>query len=174
MDIDELQDKWCEMNSRLSKLENAYTKDIIGKKKTAQEKLVSQYRVFSIISALFIIISLISWWRLFGAAIGVIFAVYFLMTLTMDLTLMKKVAAIDMSGMPVTEVARRAIDCRRLHHIFQIILIPIAVLILGYLCYTNTVNEYFIWGCVAGAAIGIIIGLRIYFRMMSDYKKIIQ
>jgi len=174
MDINELQNKWSEMNRRLSKLENTISKEKFDKMKTAQEKLVTQYRMFVRMAGIFVFVSLVSWWRMFGGTMGILFAAYFLIAMIMDYILMRKVASIDVAEMPLKEVAERAKSCRRLHHICQIILIPLAVALLGALCYSRTEDIYFLWGCAAGAALGLCLGLMTYFRLMNSYKKLMR
>lgn len=174
MDLSELQNKWSEMNNRLSSLENTIEHDKMDKMKTAQEKLAHQYRMFVIMAAIFIFVSLVSWTKLFGPVMGILFAAFFLLVMIMDFTLMKKVSRIDFAQMSLVEVAESARKCRKFHHVCQLILIPIAILLLGSLCYKQTSDENFLWGCACGAVLGIGMGLAAYSRFMKNYKKLIQ
>lgn len=174
MKIDELQQKWAEMNSRLNGMEEGLSRQKFDGMCTAQDKLVRQYRMFAIIGGTFAILSLGAWSRLMGVGVGAMFAAFFLIAMVMDIVLMRKVRGIDIAGMPVGEVARRALACRRLHHICQIVLIPLAILAVGVLCHTWWTDTYLLIGCACGAALGLCLGLRAYRSIMRDYRKLMR
>lgn len=174
MEIDDIQAMWAQMNARLSSIENQVNNEKINKMKTAQEKLAAQYRTFAIIGMTMALTSWLALSRLFDLWIALAFSTYFLMAMAMDWILYRQVRSIDMAEMTLAEVADAARKGRRLHHICQIILIPIAVVLIGYVCSRELDNEYFLWGCAVGAIIGLALGLRAYFQMMDNYKTMIQ
>ena len=172
MDIDELQNKWTQMNSRLSNIESDLQQQKMDKMKTAQERLAMQYRMFAIAGGIFIFASLTGWRHMFGVLQSVLFAAFFAVCMTFDIIIMLRVRAIDIARMPVSEVAERARRCRRLHHISQLVLIPCAMVVLGVLCYSNRHEEYLLWGCLAGMVVGACLGLMAYRRIMANYRKL--
>lgn len=170
MNIDELQRKWAEMNSRLTALENNREQKKIKNMKTAQEKLAAQYRHFAIAGLLCQLSAFITISHVANLWLALAFAVFFLTAAGMDWWLCRKVSAINVTTMTVSEVAAAARHCRRAHHRCQLVLIPWACILIGLLCYARTDNVFFLWGCATGATIGLCIGLKVYFNMMRQYK----
>lgn len=134
---------------------------------TARDRLLTKYRrlmVLSLACALFVIIGFVP--------MAAAFTPYFLIAAAMDFLLQRKVGAIDPVNMTVAEVASRARECRRLHHIFQLILIPLALILVGLLVMTYIDDDWMLRGVGAGAAIGVAAGLVIYFGIMGQYRRL--
>ena len=95
---------------------------------------------------------------------------YFFIAGLMDLYLWEGLKTIDVTRMGVTEVARKAVHYRRMHHIFQMILIPLAVVCISLFCISFSNTPAMVTGIVCGCALGLACGLRLYFRIMRNYR----
>lgn len=102
----------------------------------------------------------------------VVFATYFLIASAMDWWLYLGIGRIDPLTMSVSEVITRAIYYRKKHLQFIIVLIPLAVIILGFLAYSCGGDIYFLTGMLLGGLAGLAIGLRALREFMRDYKNI--
>lgn len=145
---------------------------VSGKAKSARERLMNSYRsMFAIVAPL----GLLSIYPIHQQLPlwGIILAIaFFLTAAAMDFYLYRGIRSIDVSVDGIEEVATKARFYRRRHHLFQAILIPIAVIIVSmYFCHM-TLPEMRV-GMYAGLAIGLIAGFGIYFRMMREYKRML-
>lgn len=155
---------------------------IAGKRRTALQQLADRYRWFSNIALpMMVLIPFVGFnnvlnlaplgWKLAWS----IFAVsYFGLCSLMDRWLYKGVSRIDCATMTVNEVSEKAMYYRKRHLQFIIVLVPMAIIMIGGLFYLTDRNEYFLYGCIVGGIIGLVIGLRQFLCFMSEYKAICQ
>ena len=185
-DLTQLKTMWSELNERLSRLEAATMEDGIRvtneKIRTAKEDLSSTYKKFSWIAFVCAIVFPITYGNPHGiisypsldyhiwVAIGSF--LYFIMAGVMDTYLCSAVKDMNLATMSVTEVRLQAISLKRLHHIFQLILIPLAIGMLVLMMYPIVAEVWL--GALLGGIIGVAIGIRWYLRMMADYKEMIN
>lgn len=185
-ELKEIREMWAELNQRLTHLEEETVNE--GKRvssqkiKSAQENLAAYYRRFSRAAFMCAVVFPI----VYGIPHGVIeypsllyhlivagaCLIFFLSGGIMDLYLYNGVMDINLVNMPVSEVRRSAIGLKKMHHIFQMILIPLAIVTLGIMMYPIL---YQVWiGAVFGAVVGLAIGINAYRKMMRDYKELIH
>lgn len=183
MTPEELKEKWRKLNDTPDGDKGGYRKGddfrdtiidnvVSGRATSARDRLMRSYRMmFSVVAPIGIVCTLpvhriLPWW---GVALIILF---FLVAAMMDLYLYRGIRAIDLSVDGVEEVAAKARFYRRRHHLFQILLIPFAIMIFAiYFCYF-TVPEMR-WGMVVGGAVGLAVGLSLYLRMMRDYRQML-
>lgn len=185
-DLLQLKEMWNDLNQRISRLESATMDDGIRvaneKIRTAKDDLASTYKRFSRIAFLCAIVFPIVYGNPHGifsypsltyhilVAIGAF--LFFITAGVMDTYLHSAVNDINLATMSVTEVRRQAISLKRLHHIFQLILIPLAIGMLFLMMYP-ILEEVWI-GALLGLIMGVAIGIRLYIKMMADYKEMIN
>lgn len=184
IDIEQMKASWAGMKVSQSEMEKKV--DILigklrkGKLSSAQERLIWQYRKFGTI---FPILGICSFFQLYHLTNGfsmffiIVIEVFFLTASIMDFWLSYAVSRIDVVNMSVIEIADNAKKLKRRHHLFQIILIVLAVVLVTTLCmelYGNDDWEYMMYGLLAGGVVGIALGLRLYFRIMRDYRELIN
>lgn len=181
MTPEELKDKWRELNenvgcsARDTVADEAPLIDAItsGRMMSARERLMRRYRMIALTLAPVGIVCqlpMVRFLPLWSIALNV---VYFLTAALMDWYLYRGVKGIDLSESGVEEVASQARFYRRRHHQFQIILIPVAVVLLG-VYFTSFTETAFVWGMVVGAVIGLLAGLKMYLDMMGDYRTMMR
>lgn len=179
-DSTQLGETWRSLEQRIEALEKGNSRTAAGaavqRTRTALDRLAAKYRKFSILSlamtfsctALFMLSEIFTpQSRLW---ITVVSICYFALASTMDYWLSKRIGEIDVLTLPVSEVVQRALTCRRRHHQFMMILIPLCAVVLGLFIWGAGGNIYLIAGMGAGAVIGLAIGLRQYFDFMAQYR----
>lgn len=186
-ELDLLKSGWHETNRRLERLEEATLSDgrrvSGGNVKSAQQRLEMMYQRFSLgalLCAGWIPLMVSRLWEVFAypstgyrIAVMVVVSFYFLTAAAMDFHLYRAVRAIDLGRMSVTEVAARAIKLKRRHHLFQIMLIPLAIGVLALMVWPIADTAALI-GMGAGGAVGLALGLTAYRRMMRSYRTMIS
>ena len=148
-----------------------------GKRKTALQSLAQRYRWFSNIAIVAMCCLLLPFYRVASEEIGstaglwimVAFAVIFLVSSVMDRWLYHGVSSIDVTRMPVSEVAEKAHFYRKRHLQFVAVLLPMAFAVLGVLGWLSD-DTFLIAGMATGAIIGFALGLRQLLRFMADYR----
>ena len=186
-DIDQIKEMWNNINRRLDKLERQTIE--VGRRVTSEKAhtakydLARQYKYFMIIG--FIAGVLFPSWLLLSSSSlypdtplrylsAALFFIYFMTAAVMDAYLYNEVKSINLAYMPVDQVIVRARELKKKHHIFMIILIPIAIVTLGMFAYPLLDETAVLAGMIFGGALGLAIGLRKYFQMMGDYREIMD
>lgn len=176
MDIEELKRRIDSIDSRLAELENRSKTDEhiarirVGKIVTAQDRLVRRYRIFSVVGMLMCAVSVILYRHILPMCPRILLGGFFLLASMMDLYLMIGIKKIDCCCMGVAVVAERARYYRRRHHMFMAILIVLLVPVLGSVAMALSDDMAYIWGMVIGGAVGLILGIGIYIKMMREYR----
>lgn len=144
-------------------LDRIYT----GKAVSARQRLMNGYRQMLIISGLGTVFNISLWHELPWYGLLLIF-IFFITAGLMDLYLYRGVKSIDPVTDGVEQVAEKARYYRRRHHLFQLVLIPWAVVILAI--YFSSFGSDVWMAMTVGGVVGLLIGLLFYFRFMRDYK----
>lgn len=186
-DLDQLKSMWLDLNRRVERLENQTLEDgrkaVSGKITTAREDLAARYKRFMIVGfmmgilfPMFLFTSRSDFFpdETIKYVSTALFFSYFITAGVMDAYLYNEVKGIDLAVMTVNQVIRRARTLKRRHHIFMIILIPFAVVCLTVFAIPLIHEPFIISGMIAGGIAGLAIGLRQYFRMMRDYREMMQ
>lgn len=170
MDIDQLQQQWASLDPSIKHITPEAVKRGVARKSTAQDRLWRRYRRmgFMAIFCAFALFPMMT--HFWGWPLAAAFSVYALLGAAMDFSLWRRVKAIDIVAMPVAEVASRAAACRRTHHLYMAILIPIALTLLGLLAAACIDDQAALWGMSAGLAVGLAVGASTYLRIMREYR----
>lgn len=152
--------------------------DDLNKKKTALDRLRDRYCVFWIASLLLafgtfmifsrgqIVDSSLNLW------LGVAYAVYFLTVSGMDFWLWRGLDSINPLSMTVSEISEKALYYRKCHLRFMAVLIPMAILLLGFTGYVFSSEIYTLYGMIFGAIAGLIIGILQFRKFMIAYRNL--
>lgn len=182
MTQEEMIQAWKDTNRRLEKLEREMGHGdrrgpLMQKRRTALDDLARRYKTFAIIGMIFIPVMFAFYNRLFPEVANKwtawLFCVYFGTVSCMDWWLFSKVRSIDVVGMNAEEVARRAAYCKKRHHLFMAILIPMMLIVMIFFIYSIRMDYVLIQGAVIGACFGIYGGIRQYRNFMADYRMLI-
>lgn len=149
----------------------------LNKKKTSLDQLCNRYRVFYRISLVMILVSSLVFTRIgndWSFYLALSYAVYFLTVFCMDNWLYNGIRAIDPVEMSISDVVSKALYYRKRHLQFMVVLIPMAICLIGFTVYVFSPDRYFINGMVAGAIVGVCIGIVQFRRFMSEYKKLTE
>lgn len=179
MTPEEMKTAWESTSTRLNNLENNYYQMMQsareGKKKTALESLITQYKSFSVVALICTVLSVpyamlpVINERL-RLPLAILMAVYFATASLMDYWLYLKMSGIDIFEMGVGRVAELARLYRKRHHQFMMVLIPYAIVMVGFIAYAISDQQAAIYGIIIGAIIGLAIGIRFYLKFMNNYK----
>lgn len=142
-----------------------------GKATTTVDRLAARYRRMIILPVVGLLCNIplfgiIPWYG------SLLICLFFVSASLMDLYLYKGIKWIDPVGEGVESVAARARHFRRRHHLFQMFLIPAALVIV--LIYLGCLGGGYSAGVIAGVVIGLAIGLPIYFKFMGDYRRLLS
>ena len=175
MNPEELKNRWRELDTpRNGDIPDPVIDNVTsGKASSARERLMRRYRMmFLLVSPVGILCTIMTHDLLPLWGMVVILS-FFAVAALMDYYLYRGIRSIDLSAEGVEEVARKARFYRRRHHVFQIILIPWAAVILGiyFSCFAQ--EESMLWGMAAGGLVGLGAGLAVYFQMMRDYRRML-
>lgn len=181
MTNEEMIKAWVMLDERMSRMEKTLSEtldfDKIKRRKTALDRLARRYRRLSAIGLaalgfpiLYMVGDIVTGeWRI---PVSVYMAVYFIICSIMDHDLYLRIKGIDIEEMTVEEVADKALGCRKRHHIYMMVLIPLAIVFLAMLAMAAENNGAILTGMVIGGVVGLAIGLRQYFNFMRDYREI--
>lgn len=176
MTPDELKDNWRKLDSasplRSPRLPAEEIDRITSGRITgARERLIGRYRRMATmvpaagICCLFPLLKVFPLWVFFS------FLGFYIVAAAKDWYLWKGIKGIDLNCDGVEEVARKARFYRRRHHQFQIVMIPLAGIIIGMMCMSALeIDRYMLYGILTGLVIGLPAGLIVYLRIMRDYR----
>lgn len=178
MTTEEMKLAWKETSDCLDKckMENNELREMIlnGKRKTSLEQLASRYKRFSIIGIIMAIVSVFFYMQVFNEEVRIItkilMTVYFSTCFVMDYWLYRGVSSIDCQTMSVSEVSSMALYYKKKHLQFMMVLIPFAIVVLGFMFYSFIDDEFILYAAICGAILGLAIGLKEFFQFMNDYK----
>ena len=179
LDIEQIRKAWISMGKTLGMHPSPYqTPEDLGNRKTALDRLRDKYRHFWIVALIMTFYSLLmfSCGRIFegrgGVWLGIAYAAYFLTVFCMDHWLWRGIGSIDPLKMGVAEVAEKALFYRKRHLQFIVVLIPMAVVLLGFTAYAFSSDIYFLIGIAVGAVCGLTVGIIQFRRIMAEYRKL--
>jgi O-antigen ligase len=171
MNIDELKSEWQSLNTISKKTDDTTISDIVdGKITSARDHLMKQYKtMFSIVApigcaAQFAIFYLLPLY------VVICTTIYFVIAGIMDYYLYRGIKGLDLYTEGVTRIATKAKFYRRRHRQFQLILLPMAVILI--ILYFSCATEWQKMGFIVGIIIGLAVGLPTYFKIMRNYKQL--
>jgi hypothetical protein len=171
MNVDELKNGWQSLNAMPEQTSDPMVADVVnGKISSAREHLMSQYKKMFSFMAPFLFVVLFALSYRLPLCIVIATALYIIMAGIMDYYLYKGIKGLDLSTEGVTQIAAKAKFYRRRHHQFQLILIPMVVILLAL--YFHFVTEWMQMGLVVGVIVGLAVGLPKYLSLMHDYKQL--
>lgn len=148
-----------------------------GRRRTALQNLARRYRRFSnlsLVAILWVPVMLLQNIMPDNTVLRGCFAVamttYFAVCSVMDRWLYHGVSRIDCVTMSTAEVVRLAMFYRKRHLQFILVLIPLALGIVSFLCFIFK-NDPYLWaGLAVGGVTGVAIGYRQFLLFMDDYR----
>ena len=175
----ELRSAWLDTRTRLERIEKQLNSDNGSRfncnRRTSLDNLINRYKTFACISFC-MPICMLGWFKSdhistpYNLIIPCMMAVYFYIAALMDIYLMRGLKRINLNTMSVSTVCSLVSKYKRIHHICMIVLIPICIIIIELILTAFISNTYMIAGVIAGALVGLAIGIVQYHRFMSDYK----
>jgi hypothetical protein len=171
MNIDELKNEWQSLNTVSKESNDSMVKDVVkGKITSAREHLMKQYKtMFSVFAPIACAAQFTIFYQL--PLYVIIYAtIYFTIAGIMDFYLYKGIKGLDLSTEGVTQIATKAKFYRRRHHQFQLILIPMAVILICL--YFSSATEWQQIGMAVGLIVGLAAGIPTYIGIMRDYKQL--
>jgi len=177
MEFDEMKKIWERTDTRLASLEMQVKNLSDTKRRTALEGLTIRYRKFAILGIFVsLIFALQSFKHFFPGTSGLIASILgTVLGITCSVTdwwLYSKLRDIDIARMSISEVAERAMQCRRVHLMFMFWSIPLAVAMVTLLTLSFEAEPYMMVSIITGATIGLAIGITQLLRFLSDYRAI--
>lgn len=179
MDFEEVKRIWEEADLRLSALETEMS-ELAGaaaqsRRRTAFERLMRRYSLFSVLGGVMVIYSLLMLRSdLYPLPIGLSMAFYFAVVAVVAMWQYLSLQRIGIDTMAVSEVSRRVAVCRRRHLRFMAVMIPLAAVIVAAMMWQWFDDKYMLLALGGGAFLGILIGVRVYTRIMADYRSLRQ
>ena len=169
MKIDEMKSSWDSAKKSIN-TENDGCPE--SNRRTALQRLGDQYRRFSRLSVVMALVGPLAL-RNGGISSPWIIAGYVILLLAAAATdhfLANSIRAIDLSAMPVAEVLERTLKCRKIHLLWLAVAMPFAIFWCAVMAYDVHADIYLFYGICAGAIVGLIVGLRVLFRFLRDYR----
>lgn len=174
-----MKQAWQELDRRLKALEekNEQLTDWLrsGKRRTALERLVTDYKRFTALGGAFILMGvwLFGFSQLYGEYHRWLMGVYIALLLVFSLEsywFYRKLSGIDVVTMDVGQVNRMVLHYRKCNLRLVILQAPLAFVFVGAMIALNTDDVYMVCGIVTGAVVGLAFGLRTLLRRLADYK----
>lgn len=183
MTDNELKSSWEKLKSSLGKRKEADRTEIRrmieSNRKTHIERLSRRYLIFSrlglamaMVNPIFILRS--GFFGEYSGLLTILFVLYFATASSLDYWFYKGVGRLDTAMMPVGEIIRLSLYYRKRHFQSIALLLPLAILIIEFMIWTNVGDRIFVAGIISGAIIGIIIGSRQLIEFMDDYRAIMN
>ena len=151
-----------------------------NRRMTALQQMIERYNRFSRVAFLMVLFSPAYFFLLLRnnttASLGQTMAmaafliIYFLLAGAMDRWLAHGLSAINLAEMSVAEVCRRAFFYRKRHFQFMAVLIPMCLILLGWLVWLFSGNDFFLYGLATGAVIGAAVGVTALRRFLREYR----
>lgn len=172
-----MKDKWNVIDFK-SGIDDRIIRNIIaGRRVTALDRLEKRYRRMGVLCLIFAVLIPLEMlfvfdveerWLLFWT-----FAAFFLVAASMDFWLSNGIATINVYDMSVSEIVNKAMGYRKRHLQFELVLIPMAAILIAELGSFLAKGNAGIWIAIAvGGLVGLSIALRLFFKFMRDYKRI--
>lgn len=178
--IEDMKAMWTELNNRVASLEETnrrMAREITaGKFKSAQEKLVTKYRMFIIVACVMIIyigllvINMPNGVDKYRLPLLIVWSAFFLFEASIDTYLMIKVKEIDVHESSVAEIARRAARNWKIHKIAIAIGLPLAFAAIIMFGLFMDADIYLIYGMIVGGMVGLVIGIRQLLSFLKYYR----
>lgn len=161
---------------------NNNTENNTPRRQTALQQLIERYKRFSRFALIMAGCMPLSFFNILRSnsdaslgqisAISVYIIVYCLIASIMDRWIARGLSTINLAEMPAVEVFRRALFYRKRHFQFMAVLMPMCLILLGWIVWLFSDDEYFLYGVATGAAIGVVIGVIILSRFLREYKEL--
>ena len=174
MDLDELRNKWQNINLRVDRLDND-TRRIAselasGRVRTAQTKLANfHYRTALVGLCLPVLAPMIVTVMHFALWVAVIYAAMGIILAILNFLFARKIARSDYMSMPVVSALTQAVDIRKRQKQLQAVGITLGIIVIFSL-FTQALDpssKIILFGMLVGLGVGIPIGLIKYRRAIA-------
>lgn len=176
--LDNIRRAWISMGESLGYNTTDFSTKKFNNMKTTLDRLADKYKMFVIISIVMILTSsftlsrpeiLASPWNIY---LPIAYSIYFFITFAIDFYLYSGVKSIDALTMSVSEVAHKALYYRKRHLQSIMILLPMAVVIIIFTARAFAFAPDVLTGIIAGALVGLAIGITQLCRFLRYYRKL--
>lgn len=174
--LSRIKSAWKEMGDVLELSDrNLHTTDL-DEMKTSLDRLCSRYNRLWLMSLCMIFPTFMTVSRIqfiesaYSVALSIIYPLYFLACFILNYWLWQGVKSINPVRMSVSDVSSAALYYRKRHFSFIRIMLPIAMIIVGFTIFCFSDGIYEVYAIIGGAIVGLIIGTLIFFRFLNDYK----
>lgn len=152
------------------------------KRYTALQSLEERYKRFSIFGLIYaflcplLLVKLLpKWSNISQLSLSLFLAytfIYFFAASLIDRWLAKGISKINLTEMTVSEVCKRAYYYRKKHLQAVMVLLPMAIVLVGWMILILADTKYFVYGVFSGIGIGSVVGIINFRKFMQEYKDI--
>lgn len=183
MTLEEMKQAWQEVDRRLTVLEekNEQLTNLLrnGKRRTALERLIVNYKRFIGLGSVFALLGVMLFYEsyLYGEYHRWLMGGYVVMMLVVTVEsywFYKGLSAIDVMTMDVAQVNRMVLYYRKRDLRCMMVQAPLAFLFVGMVIALNMDKEYLVYGAVSGTIVGLAFGLRALKKKLADYKALVS
>lgn len=178
--LEDMKEMWIELNNRMTALEEEnrrLARKVMDEKyKNITEKLVRKYRIFIALACIMIIYfyGFIFFNPLVNEKYRLLTTIYmicfFALCAAVDSYLLYKVKEIDIYGSNVREITRIAANNWKIHKIFLMVGMPLAIGAIVLMALALNANEFVSLGMVVGGVVGFLIGFKQLMRFREYYR----
>lgn len=173
MNIDEIKTNW---HSAKNNINPCTSPQPGGKRETSLQRLAKEYRRFQIFGAIMMLCGPMLLYNV-GARSILLLVGYALLLgggSLVDHYLSLSIKRIDVASMPLKEVLRRTLNCRKIHLWWVALALPMGIFWCAMLAYTMSADSYFIAGIYIGGTCGLVVGLHVLIRFMHTYREALK
>lgn len=151
-------------------------KDFDFRRKDSLERLAARYKRFIIIECIAAIGICPFYYRMselfpkITPGLCFILLAYFALCALIDTLLYNAIRNIDCSRMTVEEVIKQSMLCRKRHLQSIMLLLPLAFGLIFYIALCFDADRFALYGVIAGAVTGVLIGINQLLSFLRDYR----
>ena len=175
MDFERMKTDW-RTSAREIKAYSGTGKDFDFRRKDSLGRLAARYKRFIIIECIAAIGIYPFYFRMSDSfpkiTLGLCFATlaYFALCALIDTWLLNAIRSIDCSRMTVEEVITQSMLCRKRHLQSIMLLLPLAFGLIFYIALCYDADRFALYGVIAGAVTGVLIGINQLLSFLRDYR----
>ena len=175
MDLDKMKEVWAKTSIDAPNSRDRLRTAAICRQQDNRTRILGIYRRLSVAAA---IMSVAVWMlyhdHIFTFRLCVMYSLFMLVMLGVNLYYMHRVRQVDLTVLPVRDAIIASSQLIILRNRIQMCSIPAAIIIIGLLLYDLWNNlgfrdydpdHYAFWGCVAGGAFGLIMGISLDLKI---------
>lgn len=181
--FEDMKEMWIELNNRMTALEEEnrrLAKRVTDEKyRNIKEKLVRKYKIFIAVACIMIIY--IYCFLFFNPLVNekyrllatIYMICFFALCAAVDSYLMYKIKELDIYNSNVRDITRIAAKNWKIHKIFLVTGLPLAIGAIVLLALALNANEFVYLGMIVGGIVGFLIGFKQLMKF-RDYYRLLQ